>query len=328
MRILYVWSSAEFSTWDVARGYRNALERQGCHEIRDYRLYARMKYHASALGKKGDNIDLLARVASENILIEALRHRADVVFIVSAMALHPDAVWLLRQMKIPTVVLFTESPYNDPQQRAFHDVYPEMRGIVNERISATDGWTYLAHAHDQHIHKPTKPTEKGCDVLMIGTLWKERIEFLEQVDWRGINLRLIGTWVAPPFPKDSPLGKYYEEGCIKNSEVPGCYASAKICLNLYRAHPTAESLNPRTYELAACGAFQLTDYRAELPEVFGEEWGSHVTFGSPKEFEEKVRWFLSHPEERKALADEARARVKEHTFDTRVHTLVRQLQGG
>ena len=328
MRILFVWSSAEFSTWDVARGYRNALERQGYHEIKDYRLYARMKYHADALGKKGENIDLLSRVSSENILVEALKHRADVVFIVSAMALHPDAVWLLRQVKIKTVVLFTESPYNDAQQREFHAVYPEMTCLVNERTSATDGWGYLAHAYDHIIHVPTPASEPPCDVLMIGTLWSERIQFLEQIDWTGINLRLIGTWVAPPCPQDSPLGKFYEDGCVRNADTPGCYASAKICLNIYRAHPTAESLNPRAYELAACGAFQLTDWRAEQPEVFGESLGPSVTFKSPEELEEKIRWFLAHPQERETVARQARERVHGHTFDTRAAALVTHLQEG
>lgn len=324
MRILFVWSSAEFSTWDVARGYRNALERQNCHDIRDYKLYARMKYHAEALGKRGEDINLLSRVSSENVVVEAMRHRADVVFIVSAMGLHPDAVWLLRRAGIRAVTLFTESPYNDKDQREFHAVYPEMRCIVNERTSATDGWSYLPHAYDPFIHKPSAPVERPCEVLFIGTLWQERIKFLEQVDWAGIDLRLIGTWVAPPMPNESPLGKFYEEGCVMNADAPGIFASAKVCLNLYRAHPTAVSLNPRAYELAACSAFQLTDWRAELDDVFGPS--GLATFTTPEHLGERIRWFLEHADDRRSYVESARRKVEGHTFDERVKVLAQQLK--
>jgi spore maturation protein CgeB len=285
-----------------------------------------MKYHADALGKKGENIDLLSRVASENIVVEALKHRADVVFIISAMALHPDAVWLLRRVGIRTTVLFTESPYNDHEQREFHAVYPEMRCVVNERTSAVDGWSYLAHAYDPLVHKPMDAVEDPCDVLLIGTLWRERIAFLEQVDWTGIKLKLIGTWLAPPVPEDSVLGQYYEEGCVLNKDAPGYYASAKICLNIHRAHPTAESLNPRAYELAACGAFQLTDVRAELGDVFGSNGGLSVaSFDSPQDLEEKIRLYLKSPAIRQDFSTRARQQVSGHTFDARAQALVTHL---
>jgi spore maturation protein CgeB len=59
------------------------------------------------------------------------------------------------------------------------------------------------------------------------------------------------------------------------------YRRAKINLNLYRTKPGirkviprpdvyAESLNPRAYELAACGAFHLSTDRPEVDEKFGD----------------------------------------------------------
>jgi len=322
-RLLFVWSSAEFSTWDVARGYINALKRTGDYDIREYKLYARLKYHAIALGKRAENIALLTRVASENIVVEAMKHRADSVFIVSGMGLHPDALWLLRQAGIKVTVLFTESPYNDEQQKEFSDVYPEMACFTNERTSAKKfNWRYLKHAYDQFIHIPKIDNEPEYDVLLIGTLWRERLEFLGQVNWTGIKLKLIGTWVAPPMLEGHSLEPFYEEGCVHNHEAPGYYGRAKICINPNRAHPTAESLNPRTYELSACQSFQLTDHRAELSEIFGD---LIPTFSDPKDFEAKLRWWLAHPEARKAAAFDAFNSVRPHTFDARVTELARAL---
>lgn len=325
MRILFVWSSAEFATWDVARGYRAALERTGQHNIRDFRLYARMRYHRRALGDRAENINLLSRIASEGIIVEAMKHRADVVLIISGLALHPDALWYLRKINVRVVTVFTESPYNDKQQREFHAVYPQMKCLTTERTSATNGWGYIRHAYDKDIHKPGTPNGKDYDVLMIGTLWQERIQLLERIDWSGINVKFIGTWLAPPSPKDSSLSKYYEEGCIKNDAAPDYYASAKICLNIFRRSDVAESLNPRVYELAACKAFQLTDHRAELDEIFDN---GVATFEAPEELEDRIRYWLAHENERQEYVEKAYAAVQPHTFDDRVTTLMSTLQGG
>jgi spore maturation protein CgeB len=331
---LYTWASAEFSTYDVARGYRGALARQGLHEVRDYKLFHHFEYHARAIGlDRAANVALLARLAAENILVEAVKHGVDRVVIISGMACHPDAIWLLRRVGIPVTILFTESPYDDEAQHEYHDVYPEAKAFTNERISANGRWSYLAHAYDPHVHAPTPPpSDERYDVLMIGTLWRERIRFFERVNWTGINAKFIGTWVAPPAPDASPLGRYFEDGCVHNVEAPGYYAAATICLNLHRDHPAAESLNPRTYELAACGAFQLSDRRAELDDVFGPARVAACggdpsvpaipTFTSPEDLEQQVRWWLGHPEERAVAVQNARACVQGHTFDARVGQLV------
>jgi len=319
MRILFVWSSAEFSTWDVARGYREAFAKQG-HDIRDYRLYNRIKYHVDALGEpRNQDLNLVTRLAAENVVVEAMRHQAQMVFIVSGMGLHPDAVWFLRLTSIPTVVLFTESPYNDPQQREFAAVYPAMKCFTNERISAVDGWSYVAHAHDPAIHYPRPKTDYEYDVLMIGTLWQERVELLEQVDWTGIKLKLIGTWAAGWPPEQSPLEPYYEPACITNSCVPEYLAKTKICINPHRAHPDAESLNPRAYELAACGAFQLSDPRAELNDVFGSLVD---TFTNAGELEDRIRYWLERDAEREERVGAVRVCVEPHTFDVRAKILL------
>lgn len=328
-RLLFVWSSAEFSTWDVARGYRTVLDKLDEWQVQDYRLYARMKYHAKALPqRRSEDFDVLSRVASENIIVEALRMRADAILIISAMGLHPDAMVLLHRARFtgPVVTLFTESPYNDKEQREFQGTFPGMLAATHERTSAKEfGWEYLPHAYDPNIHREVKTGEheKDIDVLLIGTMWQERIKFFEQVNWKGIRLQLCGTWVAPPEPEGHKLEHAFVSGCIQNAVAPLWFGRARICLNLHRAHPTAESLNPRSYELAACRAFQLSDDRAELSEVFGS---AVPTFKSPQELEEKVRYWLARPAARADAAHAAAALVQPHTFDVRAEKLLRALK--
>ena len=322
MRILFVWTAAEFSTMDVARGYRQALERQG-HEIRDYRLSRRMLYHAKALGeKRAQDVELLSKMASENVILEAIKHQADLVVIISALNFHPDGIWFLARCSWPTAVIFTESPYSDQQQLDnFASVYPEMLCCTNERISARRyDWLYLPPSYDQNTHRPGEfDQDEAVDVIMIGTGWKERAELLEAVDWTGIKLRLMGFWTNVGLSADSPLVKYLDERVVHNPDVPRYYASTKICLNFHRADSEAESWGPRIVETAACGAFQLSDDRRELREKFG--W-SIPTFRDAAELEHLIRFYLANDELRKTNARRARELVQGETFDARATTLM------
>jgi spore maturation protein CgeB len=318
MRILFVHSAAGFATFDVARGHLGALQRAG-HDVREYKLYARLDYHAAALQASNnprlvEDYELVSKLACDNVVVEALYHRADVVFIASGRSAHANMVWLLRAAGIPAMVLFTESPYEDDEQAEWASAYPEMRCLCNDTFTARQrGWTAISHAFDPTIHRPVAPDPaEACDVLIVGTGWAERVRLLEAIDWTGITLHIRGLW--PQIRPESPLAPFYVEGCIDNTELPRLYASAKICPNFHRAHAQAESLGPRAFELAACGAFQLADPRPELFRVFGS---SVPTFTDAASLQAQIRYFLAHDAERRALAARQCEAVQVHTFDAR-----------
>lgn len=329
-RILFVHPGAEFSIWDVGAGLRRALEAQG-HTIADYYLTRRLMYHGAAMDAGGldpdaENIAAVSKQASENVLIEALYHRADLVIIVSGLNLHPLALWLLDRVgdpHIPVAVVLTESPYEDPQQIEWLSAHRSPIVFTNDRASARlHGWSYLPHAFDPAVHYSRKPEPtEACDVLMVATGWRERQELFEQIDWSGIRLRLIGPW--PYLPEAHPLRAFVEDRCVPNAELPQLYASAKICLNFFRRHLYAESLGPRTYELAACGAFQLSDDRAELEEIFN---GTIPTFETAAQLEGMIRHFLAHDDERRELAGRAQAIVQGETFQRRAEQMMQVIE--
>lgn len=324
-RILFVHPGADFSIWDVGQGFRKALAKQG-HEIHDYFVTRRMQYHALAMERGGkspgkDQIAALTKQASETILIEALYHRADLIVVISGLNVNPIAFWLLDQIepRIPVAIVLTESPYDDPPQAEFCAASPGAIVFTNERISAQRyGWHHLPPACDPDVHRPvdSDPAE-ACDVLMVGTGWPERQALLSEMDWSGIHLRLIGPW--PFMQPDSPLKRFHEDKCVNNDQLPTLYASAKICLNFHRAHGEAESLNPRCYEVASCGAFQLSDRRASLGEIFDE---SVPTFRNASDLEGQIRYYLAHEQARRTLAIAARSRTSGQTFDDRAASMM------
>jgi spore maturation protein CgeB len=323
MRTLFVWPAAEFSIWDVGRGLRNALAARG-DEIRDYWLNRQLVIAQNGVedflpqGINGEQRhQIVSEIGSQGAVAHALWHQADRVVIVSGLNLHPGVIWALDRIGIPTAVWLTESPYEDDAQAQWVSASPSVTVFTHERASAAKyGWHYLPHAFDPAVHHPVAAAA-GPDVLFIGTGWANRQRFFEAVDWTGIRLELVGLW--PEMTVDSPIARFLaEQSCVRNEFVKDAYCGAAINVNLHRDHPSAESLNPRAYELAACGAFQISDPRLELEHVFGD---SVPVFTSPAHMEALIRHYLAHPEERAAKAAEAQRRVQAHTFAQRAATL-------
>lgn len=343
MRILIVQPGASISTSDVYDGLAAGLRARG-HEIYEYALDARIETHGAFLTyawRKGGKLpelkptaaDILYR-AGEELVARALRVMPDVTLVVSAMYLHPDVLVLMRRAGLKVALLFTESPYDDERQERllpFIDI-----GWTNERISSRGGVHYLRHAYNPDVHNLKAEYDSSVpshDVVFVGTCFEERIELLSAVDWTGIDLALYGNW-EEQLGSRSKLRKYVKGSYVPNSFAAALYRNAKIGLNLYRQSKgfgkgaprikEAESLNPRAYELAATGCFTISDYRAEVPEVFGD---LVPTFSSPSELRLLInRW----------LADESgRARVRaalpnavvDHTWHSRAAQIESDLHG-
>jgi glycosyltransferase involved in cell wall biosynthesis len=341
MRVLFGLPACEFSVSDVARGLRAALVRQG-HELHDYDVGRRMAYHAAAMGPiYREQVAAVSKQASETLLIEAMYHQADLAIIVSALIYHPIAIALLRQARIPLAVIHTESPYEDGQQVEWSSAYPEALHCTHDRVSAARlGWLYLPHAYDPAIHRPCydrtcgvntlngepltewnnaedEHSDRACDVLFLGTGWPERIALLEAIDWTGIDLKIRGLW--PSLRADSPIRSCYVEGCVPNEDAVRYYRAARINLNIHRADAEAVSLNPRAYELAACGAFTITDRRDDGVALLGE---AQPTFGTVAELGASIRRWLTDPAGRRRCAEQARTRISTETFDARAAALM------
>ncbi len=113
-------------------------------------------------------------------------------------------------------------------------------------------------------------------------------------------------WCDPAFAK--PLADCYAGKRLDYfDELPALYASAKINLNIFHIQ-CVNAPNPRVYDVLACGGFLLTEYNPGLEDEF--EIGQDLAvFHSCAELIEKTDYYLSHPEERKQIAECGRKKV-------------------
>jgi hypothetical protein len=328
MRILLGYPGHAFSTIDVATGYEQALRRVG-QDVQVYDYNNILAFYDAALQewqKRGSyrmSSGDTQMMASERIAIQALDFAPDVALIVSGLSYHPRAFDLLYRLNVPVVVLLTECPYIDAEQITMVKRSHAVGVLVNDRVSQYKTFgavaRYLPHSYDIERHRRVEVGEEyASDVFFFGTMWPERWELLE-----GLPGRIDG-----PRPDQSPMKH------LANEELVRWYSGTKIALNHHRTAGRvnevnqvehigageAWSLGPRSYEIAAVGAFQLCDNtRGELREVFGD---SVPTYRGRQELAELIRYYLEHPEEREACAREAHERVAGCSFDERAKNIV------
>jgi len=347
LRILLVHPGASWSTHDVFTGLHDAFQRQGV-EIIEYALDNRLEHAAHFLksawkrsskqAQEPSVADILYQ-ASLGILERALRHKADWVFIISSMYVHPDILIMLRRAHIRAAVLFTESPYEDRWQL---ELAPYVQACwTNERASlpaflaANDASFYYQHAIDPTKHMPgVRAGDEDVlahDVVFVGTGFQERCDMLAATDWTGIDLGLYGSWNL--LGSRSKLRKYVRAKVIPNETTSALYRRARLGLNLHRTSTVfgpqaehienAESMGPRCYELAAAGLPFASDYRAEVAEVFGD---LVPTFTTGSELRAIIDRSLHDAGERARIAHELPGCVAGHTFDARVTEILKVLQ--
>ena len=346
MRVLLVGAGAAWSTKDVELGYLGALRAVGV-DVRLYDLEARIglarkwlhrlwRARGAPPEQRPSWPETIYR-ASVEALEMALRFEVDWVFAISAMYLHPDALGLMQRAGLRTAVLFTESPYEDePQARVASLVdmcWTTERTSVHRLAQANPNVRYIRHAYDPGKHRPDLPLDlelPAHDVVFVGTAFQERIDLLNAADWRHIDLGLYGNWQL--LGSRAKLREFVRGGPIANESAVALYRRARIGLNLHRSSvgfgrkapriAGAESLNPRTYELAACGVFQVTDERAELRETFGD---AIPTFPEGQ-LEDTLRAYLQDSSARRYSARRARGLVEPHTFAARAAQVLSDLE--
>jgi spore maturation protein CgeB len=188
---------------------------------------------------------------------------------------------------------------------------------------------YLPLAADPAVHRPLMLTpedkaEFGADVSFVGAGYANRRKILPLLTKQDWTFKLWGNeWDGA-----EDLKPVLQRGGIR-IETETCvkvFNATRINLNLHShtgegLDPEADFVNPRTFELAACGAFQLTDHRALLPELFTTE--EVATFRNTDELVTRIRTWLHEPEARAAMAQAARRRVvAEHTYRHRMESLL------
>lgn len=181
---------------------------------------------------------------------------------------------------------------------------------------------------DPEVHRPMVLTaaeqeEYACDLSFAGAGYYNRRQL-----FKGLTDYQFKIW-GVDWP-DRELSRLVVGGERRFffDDFMRIVAGSKINLNLHSstAHegvdPKCDAINPRVFEIAAAGGFQLCDPCLGLERHFDFETELPV-YRDLKELRSRIDYFLAHPGERNAFAERARRRaLREHTYEHRAQQML------
>lgn len=276
----------------------------------------------------------------QNLVELASNKRPDLVLVLDGMEMPVDQIAVLRGAGVKTAIWLTDDPYYTDftiKVVTHYDyVFTLERNCVElYRQLGCREVHYLPFAvHRPHYRPTTVRSPISRDVSFIGSAYWNRVAFFRDImpELMQYNTVINGIWwdrlpEAPIYGERIEIGKW-----MSPQETAAAYSGSRVVINLHRSHVdeagnntlgiSAVSPNPRTFEIAATGTLQLCDAREDMASFYkpGEEI---ETYANPREMMDKVRFYLEHEEERRAIALKALERtLKDHTYPKRVNQLL------
>jgi len=274
------------------------------------------------------------QLISQAVQAKAEQFAPDLTLALAQAPLTHQTLKRLERQGMVTAMWFVEDYKLFTYWRAFAPCYDIFAVIQKEPLlteladAGQPNGLYLPLAALPDFHAPQKPDPAaqrsyGAKLSFLGAGYPNRRTAFRQL--RHLDFKIWGSdWDGD----DSLAAHVQRNGArIDPEEAVRIFSASQINLNLHSSVqakelvPTGDFVNPRTFELAACGAFQLVDRRELMPELFADD--ELACFSDMQELLEKIDYFLARPEERAAFAERGRQRVlRDHTYHARMETLI------
>ncbi len=279
--------------------------------------------------------DLFLHLISEMIVASCTQSPPDLLLALAQAPLSIKALERIKKLKIITAYWFVEDYQLMEYWRTYAPYYDffftiQEHGFFEElKKCGLKHCYYLPMAADPQIHRPLVLTESerqefGSDISFMGAGYYNREKMLQGL--LDYNFKIWGTGWNPV----SVLWQHVQDcgNRLSTEKTVKVFNASKININLHSSvchqgiNPFGDYLNPRTFEIASCGGFQLVDRRSMLARHFTED-DEIICYASLQELRDKINCYLQKPDERLKIAGRARNRIlKEHTYEHRMQELI------
>jgi spore maturation protein CgeB len=216
-------------------------------------------------------------------------------------------------LRIKRLNFLTDDPWNKSQSASwffksllqYDTVFTPRRANIQDLKSiGCRKVEYLPFAYDPEYSYSEEFDHESqnsiADVIFVGGADLERVAIINAIHNAGMKIILYGRyWDRFTETRSLSLGQ------ADPNKIRLATASAKVALCLVR-RANRDGHVMRTFEIPAIGACMLVEDTLEHREIFGEEQQAVLYFVSISEMIEKLRWLLTHENERIRLARSAR----------------------
>jgi len=188
-----------------------------------------------------------------------------------------------------------------------------------QNIDILRSW-YLPNVHKKLDEDILHSSAHSCDVIFIGHYEEDgRMEMLDAIASHGISVKIFG-------PSGSTKKSGWQDAIVRSKYLSGLSVSylkgndyvqalntAKIAL-CFLSKLNNDTYTRRCFEIPACGAALFSEWSEDLVNLF-DNGVNAVLFRSKEELLERVKYYLSHPEELSLLAERGMALVQSNGHD-------------
>lgn len=287
--------------------------------------------HASEVARAQKNpreSDLLIQRIEQECLRDIARAKPQALWILAQAPLGLDALHNLRRQGLLTAFWFCED-YR--VRKGWKDLattvdafFPMQGGAFLQALRAAGAAEMpilrMAAASDACM-PPYQAEDHQRRLSFFGAPYANRVSFFEALADLPLELHGEGWDQAA-----TPLLRSMVKNGARLTEAQGfdLFRNSAININLHSSpfhrgiDREGDYVNPRAFEIAACGAFQLMDHRNDLAAAFVD--GQEVaTFGSVEELREQIARWTPDPKGRRQVAEAGQRRVvAEHTYEHRM----------
>ena len=328
----------------IARYLSDAFEKLG-HETLfvdnspAWELFNHMKSCVESKPAAGQLADMFTHMLSEWNYVRVAEFQPDICIVVAQAPVEPSFPVRLAEKGIVTAFWYVE---NWRHLRYWKDIalyydyfFHIQPGEFEQKLAecGCPAHAYVQTGCDPDVHKPVSLSEDEkdvykCDLSFAGAGYLNRVEMFKGLT--DYNFKIWGV--------DWPGGELEPFLCMPGQRFDAdvfakIVAGSRINLNLHSSavstgvDPNCDAVNPRVFEIAACGGFQLCDPCKGLAELL--DFDTELpTYSSLRELREKIDHFLADPAERAAFAERARNRVlRDHTYENRAGQMIDLILG-
>lgn len=196
-----------------------------------------------------------------------------------------------------------------------HANLTDLRGAGAQRVELLRSWYVPERNHPVELSEDDKKKYEA-DVVFIGHYEDDqRLECLEAIVRQGVRLRLFGPgydW-DPVIQKSSALSGLAPVRLVWGEDYNRALCGAKIAL-CFLSKLNRDTYTRRCFEIPATGTLMLSEYSDDLSSLYKAGVEADF-FRNRDEMMEKIRYYLTHEEERQRVARSGQLRVTHDRHD-------------
>lgn len=251
----------------------------------------------------------------------------------------PHVIHSIRQRGVPAINFFCNASW---QMHLIEELAPAYDWCLVPEVYRLEDYRrlgarpiYCQMAANPRVYRPY-PLPIEFEVTFAGQKYADRPRYIRRLHEAGVPVRVWGPgWERPPRPGSREQAEHPPaeicSGGLSDEELIRLYSRSRISLGFSTCGDTDRSERPikqvrlRDFEAPMSGAFYLVEYMQEL-EYFYDIGREIVCYHDADELVELCRYYLTHEDERRRIAEAGRRRcLNDHTWARRFESVFERL---